>query len=47
MSSCFEEFSDAVFEANFRAAITRRRYRVRFDVPNRLWHLYETVTVIE
>jgi hypothetical protein len=38
----YREFSDAVFEAHFMAAITRRRYRVSYDAANRWWNLYET-----
>lgn len=42
MSSWFRTFHDAVFEAHFRAAITRRRYQVYYDPANRWWNLRET-----
>lgn len=38
----FRDFHDAVFEAHFRAALVRRRYRVRYDARNRWWNLTET-----
>jgi hypothetical protein len=38
----FTAFTDAVFEAHFRAAITGYRYRVTYDKANRLWDLRET-----
>jgi hypothetical protein len=38
----FHEFTDAVHEAHFRAAVTCRRYRVSYDAANRWWNLYET-----
>jgi hypothetical protein len=43
----FREFSDAVFEAHFRAAITRLRYQVTYDAANRWWNIRETGTRIE
>ena len=40
--SWFSNFHDAIFEAHFRATITRYRYRVRFDSANKWWNLYES-----
>jgi hypothetical protein len=42
-SSWFATFTDAVFQAHFRAAITGLRYRVTYDRANKLWNLIETV----
>lgn len=42
--SWFRVFSDAVFEAHFRAAVTRFRYQVYYDPANRWWNLRETNT---
>jgi hypothetical protein len=39
--SWFREFSHAVHEAHFRAAITGSRYRVSYDPANRWWGLRE------
>lgn len=41
-----ELFRDAVFEAHFRAAVTRWRYRVAYDRANRLWSICETTQSI-
>jgi hypothetical protein len=35
----FNRFDDAVAEASFRASLTRRRYRVRFEPNNRWWQI--------
>ena len=43
----FREFSVAVFEAHFRAAIVRRRYQVYYDPANRWWNLRETSTPLD
>lgn len=40
--SWFRDFSDAVQEAHFRAALTRLRYQVYYDAANRWWNLRET-----
>lgn len=40
-------FEDAIYEAWFRAALTRRRYRVRREPNNRLWEIQETQQIIE
>lgn len=36
-------FHDAVHEAHFRAALTRRRYRVAYDQANQIWSLFEMI----
>lgn len=38
----YDNYADAITDASFRAAMTRRRYRVRKDIANQLWHLQET-----
>lgn len=38
----FRRWRDAYDEARFRADITRRRYRVRWEPNNRWWHIAET-----
>lgn len=38
----FNEFSDAIGQADRRAALTRYRYRVRYDPANRWWNITET-----
>lgn len=38
----YDNHADTIADASFRAAMTWRRYRVRKDVANRLWHLQET-----
>jgi hypothetical protein len=40
----FRCWRDARDEANFRAGITRYRYRVRFEPNNRWWEITETTT---
>lgn len=40
--SWFKRHADALAEADRRAALTRRRYRVRFDAANRWWNITET-----
>lgn len=37
----FANFRDAIAEATFRAAITRRRYRVRLEPNNHWWEITE------
>lgn len=44
--SWFRTHADAVAEAQFRAAITRLRYRVTYDPANRWWQLHETTQPI-
>lgn len=39
-------FADAVAEASFRAALTRRRYRVSREPNNRMWQIQETQRVL-
>jgi hypothetical protein len=39
----FNRWHDAYHEALFRAAVTRRRYRVWFEPNNRWWNITETV----
>jgi hypothetical protein len=36
-SNGFDTFTDAVHEAHFRAALTRRRYRVRKTTGTKWW----------
>lgn len=38
----FNRWQDAYHEALFRAAITGRRYRVRYEPNNRWWQITET-----
>ncbi len=40
----FNHWRDAYNEAAFRADITGRRYRVRFEPNNRWWQITELVT---
>jgi hypothetical protein len=39
----FRNFSDAVAEASFRAAVTKFKYKVYYDKYNKWWNLSETV----
>lgn len=38
----FDRFEEAIAEASFRAAVTRRRYLCRFEPNNRQWQITET-----
>lgn len=38
----FNRYEDAQEQARFRADITNRRYRVRFERNNRWWQITET-----
>lgn len=38
----FRRWRDALHEAQFRADITRRRYRVWWEPNNRWWNITET-----
>lgn len=40
--SWFNRFADAIGQADRRAALTRRRYRVYYDAANRWWNISET-----
>jgi hypothetical protein len=41
------DWPDLVAEAQRRAALTGRRYRVHYDPPNHLWSLSETTAPTE
>ncbi len=43
-SGLFNRWHDAYHEALFRAALTRRRYRVWFEPNNRWWNITELTT---
>lgn len=40
----FKRWHDAYHQAVFRAEVTGRRYRVRYDAANRWWNITETMT---
>ena len=42
----FNQHADAVAEAMLRAALTFRRYRVRYDAANRWWQITELTEVV-
>ena len=41
--SWFKKHADAVAEADRRAALTRRRYKVRYEAANAWWNIIETI----
>jgi hypothetical protein len=42
----YRRFEDAIGQANFYAAITRIRYRVRYDQANKWWHVTATIEAL-